>query len=361
MSLVPRTVTRINKLAQWLEQSGFSSPTLVAMTGDAGFRCYYRFSFQNRSYIAVDAPPQYCNNQAFFAIAKQLAEQNINVPKIYAHDLAQGFFCLEDFGGSLLADVLNQTSMATWYQGAIELLPTIASTPKTSEMPVFDRAFVETELSIFTDWLLANYLKLTLSDEEQVMLNQSFACLVKNIIEQPQVFMHRDFHSRNLMVLNLMALDEGLSEAQESARPLGVIDFQDAVLGPVTYDVVSLLRDCYVKWPAEQIAPLFEYFVAQISKSNAVNQTATQAQDIPFTTWQRWFDLTGLQRHLKASGIFARLLLRDGKAGYIKDIPLTLSYIVDIASQYSELSSLAHFVENRVIPAVAIAQQEQAE
>ncbi|WP_448553447.1 aminoglycoside phosphotransferase family protein [Thalassotalea montiporae] len=350
MSSVPHAVPRIHELAQWLEQSGFSSPQLVAMTGDAGFRCYYRFSFQNVDYIAVDAPPKYCNNSAFLAIANQLAEQSINVPKIYAYDLAKGFFCLQDFGRCLLADVLSDESMPTWYQEAIDLLPIIAQTVKTSDMPVFDRAFVETELSIFTEWLLAKYLRLTLSAEEQSMLKQSFACLVDNILEQPQVFMHRDFHSRNLMVLG---------DKQSSAAQLGVIDFQDAVLGPITYDVVSLLRDCYVKWPAEQIAPLFDYFVAKIVTQMTNSHTEAQSLDIPLTTWQRWFDLTGLQRHIKASGIFARLLLRDNKAGYIKDIPLTLSYIVDIASQYAELMPLTQFVENRVIPAVAELNQEQ--
>ncbi|WP_147301980.1 aminoglycoside phosphotransferase family protein [Thalassotalea euphylliae] len=346
MSSVPHAVPRIHELAQWLEQSGFSSPQLVAMTGDAGFRCYYRFSFQNVDYIAVDAPPKYCNNSAFLAIANQLAEHSINVPKIYAYDLAKGFFCLQDFGRCLLADVLSDESMPTWYKEAIDLLPSIAQTVKTPDMPVFDRAFVETELSIFTEWLLAKYLRLTLSADEQAMLEQSFTCLVDNTLEQPQVFMHRDFHSRNLMVLG---------DKQSSAAQLGVIDFQDAVLGPITYDVVSLLRDCYVKWPAEQIAPLFEYFVAQMSQASVTTSLA----DIPFTTWQRWFDLTGLQRHIKASGIFARLLLRDNKAGYIKDIPLTLSYIVDIASQYEELTPLAQFVESRVIPAVAELNQEQ--
>ena len=345
-SSVNSPAPRIDELVQWLKQSGFSSPNLVAMTGDAGFRRYYRFTRGETAYIAVDAPPEYSNNAAFFSIANQLAEQGIKTPKIYAHDLGVGFFCLEDFGADLLADVLTDTSMATWYQQAIAILPTIAQTPITPEMKNFDQAFVDTELAIFTEWLLANYLGITITEQEKQMLETSFAILADNILAQPQVFIHRDFHSRNLMVLSDTGTRDTLpSDKQASDKQLGVIDFQDAVLGPITYDVVSLLRDCYVKWPAEQITPLFTYFVEQMTASG-------QYSEVSFDTWQRWFDLTGLQRHIKASGIFARLLLRDGKAGYIKDIPLTLSYIVDIASTYPELSALANFVRDKVIPAL---------
>ncbi|WP_258872708.1 aminoglycoside phosphotransferase family protein [Thalassotalea euphylliae] len=346
MSLVTSSAPRIDELVQWLEQSGFLSPKLVAMTGDAGFRRYYRFTHGASAYIAVDAPPRYCNNAAFFAIANQLAEQGIKTPAIYAHDLDTGFFCLEDFGAALLADVLTDNSMAAWYRQAIAILPTIAQTPVTAEMKTFDQAFVETELAIFTEWLLANYLGLTLTEQEKQILETSFTILADNILAQPQVFMHRDFHSRNLMVLSDTLTSESVpSDKQTSEKTFGVIDFQDAVLGPITYDVVSLLRDCYVKWPTEQITPLLTYFVEQMTATGNYSE-------ISFETWQRWFDLTGLQRHIKASGIFARLLLRDGKAGYIKDIPLTLSYIVDIASTYPELGALANLVRDKVIPAL---------
>ncbi|NMP30308.1 phosphotransferase [Thalassotalea sp. M1531] len=319
------------RLVQWLHQSGYPEVNqLVPMTGDAGFRQYYRFNFQSQSYLAVDSPPTYCNNEAFFNIASYLKSVDMQVPAIYAKNLEQGFFCIEDFGQCLLAEKLSTENMKSWYSKAIAELPKLALLEPLQGMPKFDAAFVALELKIFTEWLIGQYLSLSLSSQEQQELKDAFKVLTDNILAQPQVFMHRDFHSRNIMVL-----------ADES---LGIIDFQDAVVGPITYDVVSLLRDCYVKWPQKDVLTLFKTFTEVMNERMAI--------DIDFTTWKRWFDLTGLQRHIKASGIFARLLLRDNKSSYIKDIPLTLSYIVDIASQYPELSALAKLVENKVLPAV---------
>ena len=316
------------------------------MSGDAGFRRYFRFAVNNTSYIAVDSPSQYCNNKAFVALANAMSANKINTPKILFSELSSGFFCLQDFGDDLLADGLSNESMDVLYRSAIDLLPAVANVASSIslddecyQLPIYDRAFIETELSIFTEWLIGHYLKIELSIEEQQALERCFSILVDNALAQPKVTMHRDYHSRNLM-----RLDKG---------QLGVIDFQDAVVGPVTYDIVSLLRDCYVRWPQEAITPLLDYFIElitpqltqQLSEKNREFKVGRQ-------TWQRWFDLMGLQRHIKASGIFARLLLRDNKPGYIKDIPLTLSYIKDIANEYTELRFLANFVTDRVIPAL---------
>ncbi|WP_448211832.1 aminoglycoside phosphotransferase family protein [Colwellia sp. MEBiC06753] len=322
---------RTSALVHWLNENDLASTSnLQPMTGDASFRRYFRFRHQSQSLIAVDAPPQYSNNQAFIKVAQSLSAAGIQVPKIKAYCLNQGFFCIEDFGDTLLSSQLTEQSMANWYAQALALLPDLASNTSALDLPKFDADFIRMELSIFSEWLVTNYLGLTLSNDESKQLTDCFNLLVENCLAQPQVFMHRDFHSRNLMVL--------------ADNSIGVIDFQDAVIGPVTYDAVSLLKDCYVKWPTALVSPLFEQFVEKMQNHLAL--------DYPMSVWQRWFDLTGLQRHIKASGIFARLLLRDNKPNYIKDIPLTLSYIVDVASTYPELHFLANFVKTRVLPAL---------
>jgi len=304
------------------------------MNGDAGFRQYYRFNLEGVAYIAVDAPPKYSNNRAFVAIGQGLAEKAIPVPEVKACDLESGYFCLTDFGDLLLSNVLTVDNMQVYYRRAIELLPAIAVSRPAGEyvLPEYDRTFIDFELSIFTQWLLERHLQINLPQPEQQQLRACFDVLIDSALAQPQVTMHRDYHSRNIMLL-------------DDSR-LGIIDFQDAVSGPVTYDIVSLLRDCYVRWPDELVAPLFEYYRTLIDPVLALAPVSE-------ATWRRWFDLMGLQRHLKASGIFARLYHRDNKAGYLQDIPLTLSYILDISSRYPELAYLHDLVKERVLPALA--------
>lgn len=321
-------------LLQWLSQVFLDENiALVPMSGDAGFRCYYRINIKNQSFIVVDAPVELSNNQGFIALQKAFNDQGITVPEIIACDPQQGFFCLSDFGDHLLADVLTLENMSHYYRQAIDILESVAhaTVDEHYQIPVYDEAFVLTELTIFKDWLLKQHLQLTLSAPEQQKLDACFEVLVDNVMAQPRVVMHRDFHSRNIMILK----DD----------QLGIIDFQDAVMGPITYDVVSLLRDCYRRWPEQNIAPLFHYFVETIAPKLC-------QQKFNETQWQRWFDLTGIQRHVKASGIFARLYHRDQKCGYLQDIPLTLSYIVDICAKYPELEFLHTLVKHRVLPAL---------
>ena len=305
-------------------------PQLIAMSGDAGFRRYFRFTKDKENLIAVDSPTDKCNNDAFIKVQKKLLAKGIQVPKILAVDEVAGFFCLSDLGDNLLGDELTLTNMAARYQQAITLLPKIAMVDQVG-LPCYDRAFVEVELSIFIEWLLNEHLSISLTSQEKSSLAENFDVLIQSALEQPQVSMHRDFHSRNLMCL--------------ANGELGVIDFQDAVVGPITYDIVSLLRDCYVKWPYEQVNELFLSFCTLITEQLSLpNYSPDQ--------WQRWFDLMGLQRHIKASGIFARLFHRDHKQGYLNDIPLTLSYIIDISEKYSELHFLHQLVKESVLPAL---------
>ena len=240
--------------------------------------------------------------------------------------------------------------MSHQYKQAIDVLPQIAnvSLPENYTLPVYNADFIRKELNIFSEWLVDEHLGLMLSEEENTSMLNCFDVLVQNAIEQPQVVVHRDYHSRNIMVLND---NEDLSHQENK---LGIIDFQDAVIGPITYDIVSLLRDCYIKWPTENVEVLFEYYRQLMNESH-------QYADIDKAQWSRWFDLMGIQRHIKASGIFARLFHRDNKEGYLKDIPLTLSYIVDISAKYSELSALHNIVLNKVIPSLNSKMQTKAE
>ena len=333
---------RTLSLLKWL-QHFFSTAqiTLTPLVGDAGFRRYFRFQFAGSSYIAVDCPPKYSNNDAFIQVQQSLSAANVNVPEIIAKDLSQGFLCLSDFGNTLLADKLlvnhdNKQKVARYYTKAIVELEKImlSQQSSTASLPVYDEKFIATELAIFQEWLLEKHLGIKLSSQESAELNGCFTILIDAIIGQPQVFMHRDFHSRNIMLL----------ENDE----LGIIDFQDAVKGPVVYDIVSLLRDCYVRWPDEIIAPLSEDYRQRVQQY--FSHGNFPSENISKEKWQYWFDLTGLQRHIKASGIFARLHHRDQKSAYLADIPLTLTYIQDISAQYDKLSFLHQLVTTRVIP-----------
>ena len=335
-------ISPIQSLNQWLNQQ-FSEENiqLTALSGDAGFRCYFRFSLNGNSYIAVDAPADKSNNAAFVFMQQKLSKQNILVPEIIAVDLSLGFFCLADFGETLLADILTSENMVKTYQKAIDILPHIqlALPHKTIELPHYNQAFVELELNIFPEWLLAEHLSITLTDNEQQQLKHLFSILAENMLSQPQVLVHRDYHSRNIMVLE--------------TGELGIIDFQDAVIGPITYDIVSLLRDCYLKWPDENVTLLLSNYISTIAKQYSLTH-------IPLEQWQRWFDLTGIQRHIKASGIFARLHHRDNKSGYLNDIPLTLSYIVEISHKYPELAFIHQLLLEKVLPAMEILKEDNS-
>lgn len=339
---------RTANLLQWLQHC-FSTMNIILtpLSGDAGFRRYFRFTFNDQSFIAVDSPPKFSNNNAFIKVQEHLLAANVNVPLIIEKDLSEGFFCLSDFGNTLLSDELFsigkrvvdvsnekfKKDVTKYYMMAITELEKIMISQQVlvKSLPLYDDEFVAIELAIFKEWLLEKHLNIDLTSQENSALTDCFKVLIGAIFEQPKVFMHRDYHSRNIMIL----------ENDE----LGIIDFQDAVHGPIVYDIVSLLRDCYLRWPDEIIAPLSECYRQRV-------QAHFPDEDLSKEKWQYWFDLTGLQRHIKASGIFARLHHRDQKSGYLADIPLTLSYIESISAQYEKLSFLHQLISTRVIPAL---------
>ncbi|MCB1817031.1 MAG: phosphotransferase [Gammaproteobacteria bacterium] len=322
---------RLRLLEQWLVQScRLSFEDIAPASADASFRRYFRVVLRDGStLVAMDAPPDKEDCHPFVAVAGRMREAGLHVPQIFAQDLAQGFLLLEDLGTRPYLDALNAGSVESLYGDATRALLRLQVAAPVDGLPRYDRAMLLREMQLFPDWLLGQHLGLALDDSEGAMLIDAFDVLVDNALAQPVVCVHRDFHSRNLMVV-------------DGDNP-GVIDFQDAVAGPLTYDLVSLLRDCYVRWPAEQVdAWVAGYFQAA--------RRAGLTGDVDAATFLAWFDLMGVQRHLKAAGIFARLNHRDGKPGYLADIPRTLGYIVEAGRRRPGVEWLAGFIAGRVLP-----------
>ncbi len=319
--------TRQNALNKWLEEIFKDTPfTIAPLAGDASFRRYFRLHAGNTTRVVMDAPPDKETIEPFINIARLLAEKGIHAPSIHAVEYTQGFILLEDLGDDLFLKMLSSKNAEGLYTQAMNTLSLIQQCP-TSDLPAFDTSFMLQELSLFQEWFLEAYLGLTLTTEDTLCLEKTFEWLTQEITNQPQVFIHRDYHSRNLIVTN---------KAEPYA--LGVIDFQDAMRGPFTYDLVSLLKDCYKQWPHAKIMHWLSYFYDQLPKNTAFS----------FADFTRAFDLCGLQRHLKVLGIFCRLHLRDHKASYLRDLPLTLHYVNTCLSRYEALQPLAQFMKEKI-------------
>lgn len=299
---------------------------MVSISDDASFRRYFRMPHGSDSAICVDAPPDKEDNESFIKVQSMLLGGGVAVPEIIAKDVAQGFLVLSDFGDELFlsrlsgSDHLGQVSL---YQRALTTLEAVSAVPAAG-LPLYDGEKLRAEMQLFPDWFLAEQLKMPVDEGVSKMLNTVMKLMVENAGEQPSVFVHRDYHARNLMML-----DKG---------DLGVIDFQDAVVGPVTYDLVSLLKDCYWRLPRETVVELVESHRQKV------------VGDVDEGQFLRWFDLMGFQRHLKCAGIFCRLNLRDGKAGYLKDIPLVISYLVEVSDLYPELHNFGAWLKQEIEP-----------
>ncbi len=321
------TDPRLDQLREWIgEMLGAAHFSLTPVSGDASFRRYFRFQSDDEQYIAVDAPPAKESNETFISVTHLLEAAGLHVPHIHYCSLDLGFFLLSDFGDTLLAHRLNHDNADALYQKAFDTLAVIRQAPATG-LPPYDRKLLTDEMELFREWFLDKRLVVPMTDTDHTLLDRVFARLTENALEQPQVFVHRDYHSRNLMLTD---------EDQ-----LGVIDYQDAVCGPLTYDLVSLLRDCYIDWPPERVRAWALAWRAQISDDD----TFTDADE---QTFLKWFDLMGVQRHLKVAGIFSRLYIRDGKPGYLQDIPRTLHYLKSITPHYPETRELAEFLHDKV-------------
>ncbi|KPM85250.1 MULTISPECIES: aminoglycoside phosphotransferase family protein [Pseudoalteromonas] len=301
---------------------------LAAITGDASFRRYFRVNTSDQSYIVMDSDPDKLDNTPYIELNKVFSQHGFKLPKILQADEKQGFFLLSDLGNTHLADLLGDEDRTLHYKHLIKLSAQWAQIPPAQYMKVFDGEFLQFELSIFRDWLVDNFIGEQLSADEQKMWQQACELLINNALEQPIVTVHRDFHSRNIM---------------RTGQQWAIIDYQDAVQGPVCYDLVSLLRDCYFKLPEQELDYLLHYAYDEFSEQQLL-------QDTSFAMFKRWFDLTGVQRHLKAAGIFCRLKLRDGKSGYLNNVLPTLTYISNVSKEYPELTALGQWIEQIIMP-----------
>lgn len=322
-------------LDAWLQQAvGGKDYQLNALAGDASFRRYFRLVVDEQAFVVMDASIEQEVCGVFVDVCKRFLAAQINVPRVIAMDLQQGFLLLSDLGACLYLDQLlkvgdDRQAVDKLYEFAMQTLLQLQQRADYQGLPLYDEALLVEEMALFRHWFLQRYIGMELTATVDVLLDDVFKILVNEALAQPNVVVHRDYHSRNLMV--------------NDSAPLGVLDFQDAVYGPLTYDLVSLLKDCYIKWPRQRI------------KSWAASYFERVADDyeMDLETFMRWFDLMGVQRHLKASGIFARLYLRDAKVGYLADIPRTLSYIIDLKPDYPELHGLIELLEKQAMPAMA--------
>ncbi|MGZ5076241.1 MAG: aminoglycoside phosphotransferase family protein [Methylobacter sp.] len=313
----------------WLENDLLLTISACApASSDASFRRYFRVNTSEQQFIVMDAPPTKENVEPFIRIAKLLTQSQVKVPAIFQQNTVDGFLLLEDFGSQCFLDRLNEATATVLYQSAFDSLFKLQTRTAIEDagLPYYDEPLLHRELAIFDEWFLGRLLDI---QAPTAVWDSVRALLTASALEQPRVCVHRDYHSRNLMVL-------------DSDSP-GVIDFQDAVIGPITYDLVSLLRDCYIAWPEQQVEQWRNDYFERLREAGLIDCSPAR--------FKRWFDLMGLQRHLKAIGIFSRLHLRDGKSNYLADIPRTLNYVTAVCAAYPELAEFNGFLNDHVLPA----------
>ncbi len=319
---------RLAQLAGWL--ASLDTPvtrpdTLRAASADASFRRYFRVdAADGGTLIAMDAPPPQEDVRPFVRVAELFGATGVTVPTILAQDVERGFLLLSDLGNTTYLKQLDAQSAHALYIDAIDALVLLQAQSRPGQLPVYDRDLLQRELMLFPDWYLGRHLNATLNEKQTADLNKVFDTLLANNLAQPQVYVHRDYHSRNLMVL-----DKG--------NP-GILDFQDAVYGPITYDLVSLLRDAYIQWDEEMV---LDWAIRYWERARRAGLPVSHDID----AFYRDFEFMGLQRHLKVLGIFARLYHRDGKDGYLNDIPLVMEYTRKTAYRYKEFAPLVKLLD----------------
>lgn len=337
MEDIASMLKRSDLLNDWLinilEQKPFQ---LTPLAGDASHRRYYRATQDHKRFVVMDAPPDKESCKPYMVIANTFRDLGLKVPEIFAADINRGFLLISDFGDRLLLNELNPATVSNFYHRAFESLLKIQSckTIEGQSLPKFDVTYYHQKMLEFPEWYLEKWLQVKLSAKESAELNAIFDLLLKDALVQPQVCTHRDYHCRNLM-----ALDD---------NQLGILDFQDASFGPLTYDLVSLLRDCYIDWPQEQVTQWVEQF-RNLALKNGLLQTDDMQQ------YHRWFDWIGLQRHLRCIGLFARLHLRDHKTGYLRDIPRVVRYAKTVCERYPEFE-LLKWIFKKYVPDISSSQ-----
>ena len=326
------TDARLNTLHAWLKALQpnwqLDLDSLTPASADASFRRYFRIESQKPGFgtlIVMDAPPQHEPLDTFIQVDLLLSDAGLNVPKILEQNIVDGFLLLNDLGSKTYLAELNNATADHLYKDATHALVQMQIASKSGVLPDYDKALLQRELDLFPEWYLRKHLDIELSTLQENQIKQSFALIIANNLAQAKVYVHRDYHSRNLMVT--------------TKNNPGVIDFQDAVYGPITYDASSLWRDAYISWPEERV-------IDWVIKFWEEGRRAGLPMPNDFGEFYRDFEWMGLQRHLKILGIFARLFHRDGKDGYLKDIPLVLEYAITTANRYIELKPLARILES---------------
>jgi len=303
----------MNEIKAWIGELGYDG-VLQAASEDASFRSYYRLITDEDSYIIMDSSLQRESLLPFIDMTERLAKSDVRVPKIYARNMQEGFLLLEDLGNRHLLQNLNEDNYQEYYLKAINEIIKM-QTADIENLPLYDAEFLRFEMELMQEWYLEKYLGKSLEGREKQIIADTIDRVLEVILSQPQgVFVHRDFHSRNIMIT---PQDE-----------VAVIDYQDARVGAITYDLVSLLRDCYIAFDSGEVEKLALVFRDK------------KGLNLDDATFVRWFDFMGLQRHIKVLGIFARLHLRDGKDAYLDDIPQTLKYVKEVSAKYEEMKPL---------------------
>ena len=305
---------RQKQIHLWLRDTLGERFSISGLTGDASFRKYYRIKTSVQSFVLMDADHEEENLRQFVFVSKRLQSSGLHVPTIEHADFQKNLLLLEDLGDQLLLSCINDANAGYFYRQAIQDLLLIQKTSTDKLLP-YGESKLQDEMDIFRDWLCEKYLGYRFSSADDRVFKSTGQILVENALSQPQVFVHGDYHSRNILVQS-----DGLAH----------IDYQDAVSGPLCYDLVSLLKDCYIKWPNGKIEAWIDDYLSLRNRAGHVS-------DFTIRQFRRWFDLMGLQRHLKASGIFCRLLKRDGKSGYLKDVPRVFQHMLVCCDQYAEL------------------------
>jgi len=313
------------RLAWTRSALGDDSLNLVPASSDASFRSYWRTTHGGQSWIVMDSPPEREDPRPWLAIGERLAAAGLHVPKVAAQDLQQGFLLIEDLGSRLYLAELNEANADKLYGDAMDALLVMQTQVACGDLPPFDHTVLANGLEVMPKWFLERHLGHTPSCGEWDVLEAAFDVVIRNALAQPRRFVHRDYHSRNLLVV-------------EDNNP-GIIDFQGALHGPVTYDLASLLRDAYIAWPRERVEGWVESYRQRLLSTGVIGA------DVDAARFLRWFDLTSLHRHVRVLGQFYRLWYRDGKPDYLKDVPQVYRYVIEVARGYPELAAFAALLE----------------
>ncbi len=337
---------RQQQLTEWLSSLYPNEKfTLAPASADASFRRYFRATFADGSTkVVMDAPPQHEDCKPFLHVGKLFEDAGTHVPHVYAQDLTQGFLLLSDLGNTTYLQALDAKSARKLYEAATDALIKIQLASKPDELPPYDEALLRRELNLFPEWYIAKHLGVTLSAKQSAKLEECFQRILRNNLAQPCVYVHRDYHSRNLMVVD-SPLSNSLPQAGERTNEKGnflsspgILDFQDAVYGPITYDLASLFKDAYIKWEEEDI---MDWIIRYWDKARKAGLPVRE----DFGEFYRDYEMMGVQRHIKVLGIFARLYHRDGKDGYLKDMPLVFEYLHRASARYIDLKPLLNLLD----------------